>query len=436
MQINPGLLTPHPLNEKIYGKESISVLKERIASSQWIKPLVVTPNMVIISGHKRWRVALELGLDVPVEERVFTNELDELEALLLENDARNKTVEQNVREAQYWHTIETERAKQRMKDAAKAQRQGMQNFAYPHKGTTRDQVAKKVGLGTGFTYEKAKVVVTTADKLIAEGKKETGQTLLHILNNKSVHKAYQEVKKQIKQEQMSRLEMAMLTPVTGEARLPVKEGQLWQLGRHLLYCGNSASEGYIAMCKKSHATFAFADPPYNANTAEWDKDFLWKHDYLIEIAPIVAVTPGIASIQSFMRITTMPYVWSMAYWIDNGMTRGALGFGNWIYVALFSQISLYRNAQDFKQVTLLGSENNDTQHRGRKPLAILLHLINLFTKEGETVVDSFLGSGSTLIGCEQRKRICIGAEINPLFCEAIIQRWQKITGQKAERRNN
>jgi ParB-like chromosome segregation protein Spo0J len=441
MLIDPRLLTPHPLNGKIYGNESISTLKERIASSQWIKPLVVTPNKVIISGHKRWRVALELGRDVPVEERVFTNELDELEALLLENDAREKTVEQKVREAEYWQKIEVKRALQRKKSAMTLVNEQLgrkttmvENFPPSSEmGKVRDKVAVKVGFGSGRTYEKAANVVATADKLKKQGKEKQAYALLKTLNTKSVHKAYQEVKKQIQQEQVSHLQIAMLAPLAAEQQRRVEQGQLWKLGKHTLYCGDSASEAFIALCKKSSASFAFADPPYNAGVDTWDKDFQWQHDYLIDIAPIVAVTPGIVAIQSFMRVTTMPYVWSMAYWLQNGMTRGALGFGSWVYVALFARGSIYRNAQDFERVTILGLDDESVSHKGRKPITMMLSLVNLFSKEGQVVIDVFLGTGTTLIVCEQRGRVCVGAEINPTFCESIIQRWEKISGQKAVR---
>ena len=45
----------------------------------------------------------------------------------------------------------------------------------------------------------------------------------------------------------------------------------------------------------------------------------------------------------------------------------------------------------------------------------------------------FLGSGTTLIACEQLGRTCYGMEISPQYCQVIIDRWEKLTGQKAER---
>lgn len=223
----------------------------------------------------------------------------------------------------------------------------------------------------------------------------------------------------------------------------VQLGQWWKLGQHLLYCGDSASEVFLNRCKQAEAHFVFADPPYNAGVDEWDSGFEWKHDYLSEVAPIVAVTPGISAIRDFMCKTAMPYKWSMSYWIDNGMTRGAVGFGNWIYVALFSEVSLYRNEQDLERIaideeqdleriSITGGDRDPLKHKGRKPISLLRHILSLFTKPSQLVIDPFLGTGTTLIACEQLGRSCIGAEISVEYCESIIKRWEKLTECEAE----
>lgn len=219
----------------------------------------------------------------------------------------------------------------------------------------------------------------------------------------------------------------------------IELGQTWQLGAHTLYCGDSASKHFQALALQSEASFAFADPPYNAGVDEWDKDFVWDHDYLIDAAPIVGVTPGISEIKNFMRSTRMPYKWSMSYWIDNGMTRGALGFGNWMYVALFSEGSIFRNAQDLariqdqdmERISITGGDQDTLKHKGRKPIEMMEHIVDLFTKQGDIVIDPFLGTGTTLIACEKLERVCIGAEISPEYCESIIRRWEKLTGKEA-----
>ncbi|MGH4008677.1 MAG: DNA methyltransferase [Pseudonocardiaceae bacterium] len=196
----------------------------------------------------------------------------------------------------------------------------------------------------------------------------------------------------------------------------------WQLGDHLLYCGDSSDQEFIERARG--AKLAFADPPYNAGKAEWDHGFTWRHDYLTEIADIAAVTPGISAIADFFGTTTMPYRWSIAAHISNGMTRGPLGFGNWIYVAIFSGLdSIHRSAQDHMTLTVDASTTHEAAHESRKPARLLIDLIQLFTDEGDLVVDPFLGSGTTLFAADSAGRSCIGAEINPKFQAEIIARY-------------
>lgn len=200
----------------------------------------------------------------------------------------------------------------------------------------------------------------------------------------------------------------------------VQPGDWWRLGEHLLYCGDSADEAFTGQVT---GQFAFADPPYNADKADWDRDFTWCHDYLTDVADIVAVTPGISAIPDFHSVTKMPYHWAMAAWITNGMTRGALGFGNWIYIALFSQAeSLHRNMQDHLRVNV-SSAVPSTHHESRKPAELLVALIEAFTEPGDTVIDPFLGSGTTLFAAEQSGRKCVAAEIKPEFCAEILARY-------------
>ena len=70
-------------------------------------------------------------------------------------------------------------------------------------------------------------------------------------------------------------------------------------------------------------------------------------------------------------------------------------------------------------------------HEACYPLELPARAIDLVTKEGEIVADPFGGSGSTLIACEQTNRKCYMMEIDPHYCQVIIDRWEKFTGNKA-----
>ena len=76
-------------------------------------------------------------------------------------------------------------------------------------------------------------------------------------------------------------------------------------------------------------------------------------------------------------------------------------------------------------------DDGKTFHSTQKPLECMARPIR--NHESEYVYDPFLGSGTTLIAAEKLNRKCYGMEIEPLYCDVIVDRWQQWTGKKAER---
>ena len=71
------------------------------------------------------------------------------------------------------------------------------------------------------------------------------------------------------------------------------------------------------------------------------------------------------------------------------------------------------------------------EHPTMKPVALCAKAIENSSKAGDIVLDLFGGSGSTLIACEQLNRTCYMMELDPIYCDVIIKRWENLTGQKA-----
>lgn len=67
-----------------------------------------------------------------------------------------------------------------------------------------------------------------------------------------------------------------------------------------------------------------------------------------------------------------------------------------------------------------------------KPIELLAHLLGNSSKTGSKVLDTFGGSGSTLIACEKTNRKCFMMELDPHYIDIIIARWEQFTGKKAE----
>ena len=74
-------------------------------------------------------------------------------------------------------------------------------------------------------------------------------------------------------------------------------------------------------------------------------------------------------------------------------------------------------------------------HATPKPIALCGRAIKSSSRENEIVLDVFGGSGSTLIACEQLNRVCYINELDPHWCDVIINRWEQFTGKKAEKLN-
>lgn len=93
---------------------------------------------------------------------------------------------------------------------------------------------------------------------------------------------------------------------------------------------------------------------------------------------------------------------------------------------------LWKN--DRKQTTVLDFDKptKSEMHPTMKPIALFSYQIENSTNKGDAVLDIFGGSGTTLIACEQLDRKSYTCELDPHYCDVIIQRWENLTGQKAE----
>lgn len=94
-----------------------------------------------------------------------------------------------------------------------------------------------------------------------------------------------------------------------------------------------------------------------------------------------------------------------------------------------------RDIARIKWAGIFGTEqefDHKRHHPTQKPVKLVSWFLDKYSKENNIVVDLYAGSGSTLIACEQLKRNCRTMELDPKYCEVIIQRWEKLTGKKAE----
>ena len=85
-----------------------------------------------------------------------------------------------------------------------------------------------------------------------------------------------------------------------------------------------------------------------------------------------------------------------------------------------------------KRVWEIPKPEKSDLHPTMKPVRLIANCIDNSTKRGDVVLDVFGGSGSTLIACEETGRRCRMMELSEKYCDVIIERWEKLTGEKAE----
>lgn len=155
---DPLNLYPHELNSAVYGTDDLPAeFLDSIQQFGIITPLTVLEDNTIISGHRRWLAAKQLGLqEIPVLIVRIEDDLDIAQAIIEANRQREKTFSVKMREAEVLRKIETERAQQR--HAATGGRGSKDMCPDTPLGQSRDAVADQVGIGSGRTYDRARTV--------------------------------------------------------------------------------------------------------------------------------------------------------------------------------------------------------------------------------------------------------------------------------------
>jgi ParB/RepB/Spo0J family partition protein len=201
----------------------------------------------------------------------------------------------------------------------------------------------------------------------------------------------------------------------------VREGEWWQLGSHLLYCGEGASQAFYQKIPAKIA-LAYCNPPYLTEITTAENTLGWNLDVLIHKAEVVAVTPEIDQLQKFLKLSRMPYRWSMCAQLSLKKTDS--GLGSWVYTALFSNRAIDTRVKDHWKI-------DGTDLQGSKTHDFLKHLVESFTREHEIVVDIFAGIGTMFLVAEETHRVCYGAEPNPHICKDLIEKWEEMSKGKA-----
>jgi DNA modification methylase len=254
-------------------------------------------------------------------------------------------------------------------------------------------------------------------------------------------------------------------------------GDLWLLGGHRLYCSNALdANSYAILMETEKAAAAFTDPPYNLSISRIGGNGRIKHrefamasgemskdefaDFLTTSLKLICDhTVAGAVIYEFIDWrhvgemlaagdTAGCDLLNICVWVKSNAGMGSF------YRSMHELVLVFRNGKQPHLNNIMlgkhgrprnnvwihpgangfarkGAENALSWHPTVKPLALVADAILDCSKRGDIILDPFAGSGTTILAAERTGRRGFGIEIDPIYVDTAIARWEKMTGQQA-----
>lgn len=237
-------------------------------------------------------------------------------------------------------------------------------------------------------------------------------------------------------------------PAVPTARL----GDIYQLGRHRLMCGDSMSiDDVEKLMDGNHADMVYTDPPYGINE-ETDRAFAAKSRKAKgnTFQKIIGDDSIDTALSAYAIADNKSDI--VCYWGGNYFAHKLVPSSCWVvwdkrveekdrdlnsdcelaYVKhpVKKSVRIFRHL--WKGMIKASEHGEGRVHPTQKPVALAEWCFNELAPNSKTILDLFSGSGSTLIACEKTKRQCFMMELEPVYIDVIIQRWEALTGLKAE----
>lgn len=280
------------------------------------------------------------------------------------------------------------------------------------------------------------------------------------------------------------LDIADEEPDPDDAPLPpgppvCRHGDLWILGDHRVLCGDALDEKAFERLMEGQAAAAvFTDPPYNVPVQghisgkgkRRHREFAVASGEMTGPEFTTFLTCFVSLAVKFSAPGSVHFVCIDWRHIHNLLAAGASAYNALLNICVWTKNnggmgSLYRSAHELVAVFrngaethrnnvqlgrfgrnrtnvwaypgantfLRGSEEADLleHHPTPKPVALVADAVLDVTARRDLILDCFLGSGSTLVACERIGRRCRGLELDPLYVDLSIRRWQRMTGENA-----
>ena len=240
--------------------------------------------------------------------------------------------------------------------------------------------------------------------------------------------------------------------IPNEINTDIVLGDLFEIGEHRLLCGDSTDSDAVAkLMNGNKADLVFTDPPYGINvvnkngkvgggtkkyptakfseiigddTTETAKEF---YDTCISLGMNKFIIWGGNYFTDFLETSRCWIVWFKNHIVDRTFANCELAWTN-----------IDHNSKTY-QITWDGytkeGESGSKVHPSQKPIKLCADVLLDFTNESNIIYDGFLGSGSTMVASHQLKRKCYGMELDPKYCQVIIDRMKKLDPSLEIKRN-
>jgi DNA modification methylase len=236
-------------------------------------------------------------------------------------------------------------------------------------------------------------------------------------------------------------------------------GDLWLLGRHKLLCGDATDPEQVSKLMENQlADMIFTDPPYNVNYEGGTKDRLTiKNDHMKDDNFRHFLTLAFLNMAQASKAGAPIYVchaeseglnfrtafieagWDLKQciiWVKHHFVMGRQDY-HWQHEPMlygWKPGAAHKFYGDRKQTTVwqIDRPMASREHPTMKPVSLCAKAIENSSKAGDIVLDLFGGSGSTLIACEQLNRTCYTMELDPIYCDVIVQRYINLKGHDGD----
>lgn len=237
-----------------------------------------------------------------------------------------------------------------------------------------------------------------------------------------------------------------------------RTGDVWVMGKHRLMCGNSCSFDDMAILMEGTlADVWLTDPPYNVAYEGKTKESLKiQNDSMSDDNFRQFLVDAYSTANEHIKCGAVFYIWhadsegfnfraaakdagwkvrQCLIWKKQSMVLGRQDY-QWQHEPClygWKEGASHLWASDRKQTTILefNRPSRNAEHPTMKPVELFEYCLLNNTKGGDVVLDSFGGSGTTLIAAEKNNRVARLMELDPKYCDVIVKRWQEFTGKKA-----